>query len=174
MAANRVIGQHGTIPWHLPGEQLRFRDTTWGWPLIMGRKTYDSIGRALPGRRNIIITRQVGYHVAGCETANSLDEALDLCRDTVKVFVIGGEQIFVQALPLTDTVILTTISREVEGDTVFPTFEQDFTVVSREVAVDPESYTIEVYRRKGEDVPRAEPKGTVFLEPDWKSSLKVS
>lgn len=153
MAANRVIGYNGTIPWHIPGEQRRFRDATWGWPLIMGRKTYDSIGRPLPGRRNIVITRQVGYQAEGCETANSFEEALTLCAGTAKVFVIGGEQIFVHSLPVTDTVILTTIPREIEGDTFLPPFEKDFIVVNKELVAEPEPYTIEVYRRKTESVP---------------------
>lgn len=148
MAINRVIGQDGAIPWHVPGEQRRFRDTTWGWPLIMGRKTYDSIGRPLPGRRNIVVTRQGQYQATGCETANSLDDALSRCADSAKVFVIGGEQIFAQVLPLTKTVILTTIPREVEGDTFLPTFEKDFSLVSTEFIEEPEPYTIEVYRRK--------------------------
>lgn len=148
MAENRVIGRNGTIPWHVPGEQRRFRDTTWGWPLIMGRKTYESIGRPLPGRRNIVITRQVDYQVAGCETSNSLDDALVRCAGMGKVFVIGGEQIFAQALPVTDTIILTTIPGEFDGDTFLPVFENDFIVGNTECVVAPEPYTIEVYHRK--------------------------
>lgn len=149
MAMNRVIGRGQNMPWHIPGEQQRFKKTTWGHPLIMGRKTYESIGRPLPGRRNIVISRNKHYLATGCETASTLAAALDLCADTEKVFVIGGEQVFTQALPRTDTIILTTILREVKGDAFFPVFEQHFDKVSRELvteATDP--YMIEVYRRK--------------------------
>lgn len=148
MAENRVIGRDGAIPWHIPGEQRRFRDTTWGWPLIMGRKTFDSIGRPLPGRRNIVISRQAAYEAPGCEVAGSLGQALALCAGTAKVFVIGGEQIFTEALPLTDTVILSRVHTVADGDTFFPPFEDGFVIVSRDFVVDSVSYTIEVYRRK--------------------------
>jgi len=148
MAMNRVIGRGQNMPWHIPGEQQRFKKTTWGHPLIMGRKTYESIGRPLPGRRNIVISRNKQYLATGCETALTLTAALDLCADTEKVFVIGGEQVFTQALPRTDTIILTTILREVEGDTFFPVFEQHFDKVSRELVTEADPYMIEVYRRK--------------------------
>lgn len=147
MSVNRVIGRAQTIPWHIPGEQRRFKETTWGHPLIMGRKTHDSIGRPLPGRRNIIISRNTAFQAQGCEITQGLDTALALCQGAEKVFIIGGEQIFVQALPLTNAVILTTILRQVEGDTFFPAFEQDFVLVSRELVSEPEAYTVEAYRR---------------------------
>jgi dihydrofolate reductase len=148
MAANRVIGRQLTIPWDLPGELAHFKRRTWGYPLIMGRKTFESIGRALPGRRNIVISRNTNFQAPGCELAQSLDAALALCRDSDKVFVIGGEQLYAQALPLADTIILTTLEREVAGDAFFPAFEQDFDPVSSESIVEPETYSIEVYRRK--------------------------
>ena len=148
MAMNRVIGRGQNMPWHIPGEQQRFKKTTWGHPLIMGRKTYESIGRPLPGRRNIVVSRNEHYLATGCETASTLSAALDLCADTEKAFVIGGEQVFTQALPRTDTIILTTILREVEGDTFFPVFEQHFDKVSRELVPEADPYMIEVYRRK--------------------------
>ncbi len=148
MATNRVIGKDQTMPWHIPGEQQRFKKTTWGHPLIMGRKTYESIGRPLPGRRNIVISRNENFVAAGCETVSDLTAALELCADAEKVFIIGGEQIFKQALPLTETIILTTIFREVKGDTFFPAFEQNFVKVSREMLAETEPYLVEVYRRK--------------------------
>lgn len=148
MAMNRVIGRGQSMPWHIPGEQQRFKKTTWGHPLIMGRKTYESIGRPLPGRRNIVISRNKHYLATGCETTSTLTAALELCADSEKVFVIGGEQVFAQALPRTDTIILTTILREVEGDTFFPVFEQHFDMVSRELVTETDPYMIEVYRRK--------------------------
>jgi dihydrofolate reductase len=147
MSMNRVIGNNHAIPWHIPGEQQRFKKTTWGYPVIMGRKTFDSIGRPLPGRRNIIISRNADLTVTGCEIALTLKTALALCADAERVFVIGGEQIFIQALPLADTIILTTIPRQMEGDTFFPGFEQNFSKVCREEIVDPEPYVVEVYCR---------------------------
>lgn len=149
MSANRVIGKNQAIPWHIPGEHQRFKKTTWGYPLIMGRKTFESIGRALPGRRNIVISRNADFTAQGCETALDLNAALGMCSDAARVFVIGGEQVFIQALPLTDTIILTTIPRQVDGDTFFPEFETNFSQVSREEIMAPEPYVVEIYRRRG-------------------------
>ena len=149
MSTNRVIGKDQAIPWHIPSELQRFKETTWGYPLIMGRKTFESIGRPLPGRQNIVISRNVDFRgTEDYETALDLGSALALCADAEKGFVIGGEQIFVEALPMTETIILTTISREIDGDTFFPKFEQSFIKISREAIVDPEPYIVEVYRRK--------------------------
>ncbi len=148
MSTNRVIGDRQTIPWHIPGEQQRFRQTTWGYPLIMGRKTFESIGRPLPGRRNIVISRHADSTIPGCEMASDLDAAFALATDAKRVFVIGGEQIFIMALPLTDTIILTTLLREVPGDTFFPEFEGGFIKVSHETIPTPEPYVIEVYRKR--------------------------
>lgn len=148
MAANRVIGRQQTIPWHIPGELSHFKERTWGHPLIMGRKTFGSIGQPLPGRRNIVVSRNPRYQAPGCELAHGLDAAMDLCRNSDQVFVIGGEELYTQALPLADTIILTTLGREVEGDAYFPAFEQAFDRVNRETVTEPEIYCIDVYRRK--------------------------
>lgn len=148
MAANRVIGREQTIPWRLSGDLWHFRETTWGHPVIMGRKTYESIGQPLPGRRNLVVTRNGDFTARGCELAPSLEVALALCADADKVFVIGGEQLYDQALPLADTIILTTLQREVEGDAFFPVFEPEFSRVGSETMNEPELYRIEVYRRK--------------------------
>jgi dihydrofolate reductase len=150
MAANRVIGRQQAIPWHIPGEQQHFREVTWGHPLIMGRKTFAAIGRPLPGRRNIVVSRNPALVATGCEMVPSLDAALTLCVGSAKVFVIGGEQLFAQALPLTDTIILTTLPREVAGDTFFPPFEQEFSLVSSRQVSGPDPYCIHVYRRQGQ------------------------
>jgi len=150
MSANRVIGKDQAIPWHIAGEHQHFKETTWGYPLIMGRKTFESIGRPLPGRRNIVVSRNLDFKALGCEMALDLDTALALCADAERVFVIGGEQIFIQALPLADTIILTTIAREVKGDTFFPVFEHNFSKISRKAIVEPEPYVVEVYCRKRE------------------------
>jgi len=148
MSANRVLGSRQTIPWHVPGEQQRFKQTTWGYPLIMGRKTFDSIGHPLPGRRNIVLSRQADFRVAGCETVPTLEAALALCAGAEKVFVIGGEQLFTLALPLADTIILTTIAREVAGDTFFPEFESYFIKESEERVGGAEPYAVAVFRRQ--------------------------
>lgn len=149
MAANRVIGRDQAMPWNLPGELLHFKETTWGAPVIMGRKTFESIGRPLPGRRNIVISRDTRFTAQGCELAASLEAALALCAGAKQAFVVGGEQIFAQALALADTIILTTLSREVEGDAFFPVFERDFDcIATKEMVSGPEPYAIKVYRRK--------------------------
>ena len=147
MSANRVIGCGPEIPWHIPGEQLRFKKVTMGYSLIMGRKTFESIGSPLPGRRNIIITRNNDYRADGCDIVFSLDEALDLCKNEEKVFVIGGEQIFKKALPHTQTIILTTIQREVDGDVFFPEFDGFIRTHTEEIG-GPDPYKIETFKRE--------------------------
>lgn len=153
MTKQRVIGHQKAIPWHILGEQQHFKQTTWGHPVIMGRKTFQSIGRPLPGRRNIVISRQPDFVATGCETALTLDTALALCDGAERAFIIGGEQVYRQALPLTDTVIITTIDREVDGDAFFPEFEPNFIKVSQQVITEPEPYLIEVYRRRRATAP---------------------
>lgn len=123
MSRNRVIGADGKIPWHLPGELKLFKDLTMGHPIIMGRKTWESIGRLLPGRITVIVTRQPGYDVPGAIVAHSLQEAIAARGDDDEIFVIGGAEIFREALPLADRVYLTTVDAEVAGDTLMPRFE---------------------------------------------------
>lgn len=120
MAQNRVIGRDNTIPWHIPEELQFFKKTTMGFPCVMGRKTYESLKGPLPGRRNLVISRDPDYHAIGIETAISLDEALSLCQGSEKVFILGGTQIFELALPITDQVILSILDHPVEGDCLFP------------------------------------------------------
>ena len=116
MAANRVIGCDNFIPWRLPGDQQRFKQITMGHTLVMGRLTYESIGRPLPGRKTVIITRQPDYQQPGCTVAHSLAQALAACKGEEKVFIAGGGEIFRQAMELADAIILTTLHREVAGD----------------------------------------------------------
>lgn len=123
MARNRVIGAGGRMPWHLPEDLKRFKKLTMGAPLIMGRKTHDSIGGPLPGRRNIVVTRRPGAIFRGCEVAHSLDEALALAGDAPEVFVIGGAELYRAALPRAERLYLTRIDAEYPGDTVFPEFD---------------------------------------------------
>lgn len=125
MARHRVIGIRNTLPWHLPEDLRHFKRLTMGHHIIMGRKTFESIGRPLPGRTTVIITRDPGYRQAGCLVAASLDQALALCRGDEEVFFVGGAQIYAQALPLADRLYLTEIDAEFEGDAWFPAFDRD-------------------------------------------------
>ncbi len=148
---NRVIGYENKMPWHLPGELKYFKDTTMGKPMIMGRKTFESIGRPLPGRRNIIVTRNNEYSVEGIEIANSIDEALELAGDVEEVMVIGGEEIFKLVLPVADRLYITHIEHEFEGDTFFPIYGDEWKLVSCSDPVDStQGYTFKycIYDRK--------------------------
>ncbi|MEK6248518.1 MAG: dihydrofolate reductase [Planctomycetales bacterium] len=124
MDRNRVIGRDGGLPWHISADLKRFKQLTMGQPIIMGRKTYDSIGRPLPGRRSIVISRNRGYAAEGVEVVRNLDEALRLAESAEEVFVIGGSSIYELALSLTDRLCITQVAAEVDGDTFFP--EVDF------------------------------------------------
>lgn len=124
VATNGVIGRDGRMPWHLPEDLKRFKALTMGHAIVMGRKTFDSIGRLLPGRRTIIITRQRNYRVEGAEVVNSLDDAIALARDDDEVFVIGGGEIYAQALPLATRLHLTEIDATAEGDVRFPAIQK--------------------------------------------------
>lgn len=148
MASNRVIGQKNLIPWKLPGEQKRFKETTWGHTIIMGRKTYESIGKPLPGRRNIIVSRNVHYTAEGCEVAASLDQAYRICKDDERVFNIGGEQLYRQGIKSADTLIITVLQQSFPGDTFFPDFSKtDFQLIESENITTPIPYSIQTYRR---------------------------
>lgn len=122
MAKNRVIGADGKIPWHLPNELQLFKRVTMGHHIIMGRKTFDSIGRLLPGRTTVIVTRQQGYAVAGAKVAHSLDEAVKQCAGDEEIFVIGGGELYRAAMPLADRLYLTVVDAEPAGDTRMPEF----------------------------------------------------
>jgi dihydrofolate reductase len=124
MARNRVIGANGAIPWHLPNELQLFKRLTMGHHIVMGRKTFESIGRLLPGRTTVIVTRQAGYAVPGAVVAHSLEEALAACAGDDEVFVIGGAEIFRSALPLADRIHLTVVDAEPAGDTFMPEFDR--------------------------------------------------
>lgn len=118
MSKNRVIGDSNTLIWHLPEDLKRFKQLTTGNTIVMGRKTYESIGKPLPNRRSIIITRDTNYLVDGCEVVNSLEEALLLSNNDC--FIIGGGEIYRQAIDISDKIYLTLIDKEFEGDTTFP------------------------------------------------------
>ena len=124
VAHNRVIGVNNTLPWHLPEDLKRFRALTTGHHIIMGRKTYESLGRLLPGRTTVIVTRNPSYHVEGALTASSLQAAIALCQQDDEVFVIGGAELYKDALKLADKLYLTEIDLQVEGDAFFPEFQK--------------------------------------------------
>jgi dihydrofolate reductase len=131
MARNRAIGLNGEMPWHLPGELQHFKAATMGKAIVMGRKTWESIGRALPGRQNIVVTRNPGYRAAGCLVVTSLDEAIRRAEGG-EVMIIGGGQLYRQALPRADRMILTRVDCEPGADTWFPAWpEADWKEVSR-------------------------------------------
>ncbi|MGV1097984.1 dihydrofolate reductase [Thiovibrio sp. JS02] len=149
MAKNRVIGRGGEIPWRIPGEQQRFKAITMGHTLIMGRKTYESIGRPLPGRKTVVISRQQGYEAPGCQVAASLAEALSLCAHDRTVFIAGGGQIYEEALPLAEEIHLSVLTREISGDVFFPAFDPAlFVTVSTERVEGAEPYSFTVFRRR--------------------------
>jgi dihydrofolate reductase len=124
LARNRVIGNRQQIPWRIPGEQAYFKKVTLGHPIVMGRKTWESIGRPLPGRRNIVVTRSPNYVAADADVVDSLDAALALVPNSADVFVIGGGELFAQALPSADRLFLTEIDADFEGDAFFPQFDR--------------------------------------------------
>ncbi|SFU87745.1 dihydrofolate reductase [Polaromonas sp. YR568] len=134
-AANGVIGRDNTIPWRLPEDMAHFKRLTTGWPVIMGRKTWDSLPpkfRPLPGRANIVITRQASWKETGAETAASLADALALCASSDEVWVIGGAQIYAQAMPLAERIEVTVIAEEFEGDAYAPTLGPEWREAARE------------------------------------------
>jgi len=133
VARNGAIGKDNALLWRLPEDLQFFKRTTLGCPVIMGRKTYDSIGRPLPGRRNIVVTRNLQWQATGVDAVTSLEAALALVLDAPKVFVIGGAQLYAQALPLANELVITEVDADYDGDTFFPAWDKAaFTEVSRE------------------------------------------
>jgi dihydrofolate reductase len=134
-AANGVIGKHNTIPWHLPEDMAHFKRTTLGCPVIMGRKTWDSLPakfRPLPGRLNVVVTRQPDWQAQGALPAHSLAEAIALCATSSDAWVIGGAEIYAQALPVASTAVVTEIAANFEGDAFAPQFGPDWIETGRQ------------------------------------------
>jgi dihydrofolate reductase len=123
VARNGVIGRTNGLPWRLPADLAFFKRLTMGHPVIMGRKTYESIGRLLPGRTTVIVTRQREYRVPGAIVAHTLEEAIAACGTDGEIFVIGGAEIFREALPLAASIYLTTVDADIAGDTYMPAFD---------------------------------------------------
>ncbi len=117
---NRVIGRNNTLPWRLPSDLAHFKKVTMGQPIIMGRKTWESLGRPLPGRRNIVVSRNANYEAQGAEVFSSVQQAIDACSGEESVCIIGGAQIFNEALPFINEIIATEIMTDIDGDVFFP------------------------------------------------------
>ncbi|OGW29628.1 MAG: dihydrofolate reductase [Nitrospirae bacterium GWC2_57_13] len=126
VAENSVIGRNGALPWHIPSDLKRFNDMTRGHTVIMGRKTFESIGRPLPGRRNIVLTRRRGYQAEGCDIVHDLDSAFAACAGEAEVFIGGGGEVYAGTIHLADRIYLTCVKAAVEGDTLFPEIPGDF------------------------------------------------
>lgn len=153
---NNVIGHHGALPWKLPADMQFFRETTKGHPVIMGRKTYASIGRALPGRQNVVVTRQEDFDAPGCKVVNSLLDAIgvaSMADGSEEIFIIGGGELYREVLPNADRVYLTRVHASVQGDTTFPELDSaEWKEVSRtEYPADsenPQAMTFLTYDKK--------------------------
>ena len=124
LAQNGTIGRDNALPWHLKADLVRFRSLTLGNPVLMGRKTWDSLGKPLPGRRNLVLTRQPGYAPQGAEAFASVDEALNAVAGAERLFVIGGAEIYRALLPRAEALFLTEIAANIEGDARFPAFDR--------------------------------------------------
>ena len=125
VSTNNVIGLHGELPWHLSDDLKRFKKITMGKPVVMGRLTFESIGRPLPGRQNIIMTRQYDYVAEGCDVVASHDTAIAIAGDAAEIMIIGGGEIYALFLPLADRVYLTRVRANVEGDAYFDSLDDD-------------------------------------------------
>lgn len=153
MAENRVIGHNNALPWRLPSDLQRFKSITAGHPLIMGRKTFESIGRPLPGRRMVVLTRDPSYRVDGVETVSSLDEAFALVAAAERAFVAGGADVYAQALHHVDEMFLTVVHEVIHGDVRFPHVDlREWELVDSERrapdARNRYSHTFQSYRRR--------------------------
>lgn len=153
MASNRIIGQNNQIPWHLSADLKKFKKITMHHPIIMGRKTFESIGRALPGRQNIIISRHADYAQQGCLVFNNLESALSHCSGSEEVFVIGGATLYTVALAKADRLYITEIKQAFDGDTWFPEINKKHWQLISHQAINNDnsvnfSYSFTVYARQ--------------------------
>lgn len=151
IAKNGVIGVNNTLPWHLPEDLKRFKALTMGHHIVMGRKTYDSLGRLLQGRTTVIVTRNHDYQVEGALIAHSLHDALAMCESDDEVFLIGGAELYQAGLALADTLYITEIDLEVEGDAHFPQIpHKEFVETVREAHVSEKGlkFSYVTYQRK--------------------------
>ena len=151
VARNGVIGARGKLPWHLPEDLQHFKKLTLGHPVIMGRRTWDSLPRALPGRENIVVTRSANRDIPGASVANSVEGAIALCAGEPVAFVIGGAGIFAETMPVADGIVLTEIDRDYEGDVYFPEWDRSAwrpTQREKHVSKDGVPFEIVLYEKK--------------------------
>ena len=153
MARNRTIGVNNTLPWRCPEDLKHFKSLTMGHHMIMGRKTFDSIGKPLPGRTTVVVTRDKNLKIEGCLIAHSLQDAIAACAGDKEIFVVGGAELYALALPFVNTLYITEIQRDVEGDAHFPEFDKSaWLEISREVRMQeaprPLQYHFVTYQRK--------------------------
>jgi len=153
MAKNRTIGANNTLPWRCPEDLKHFKALTMGHHMIMGRKTFDSIGKPLPGRTTVVVTRDKNLKIEGCLIAHSLPDAIKLCAGDEEAFIVGGADIYRQSLQLADTLYITEIQQNVEGDAHFPEFDRNlWQETARDVRTQetpqPLDYHFVTYRRK--------------------------
>ncbi|PAB56221.1 dihydrofolate reductase [Anaeromicrobium sediminis] len=149
MAENHVIGKEGIMPWTIPSELKRFKELTLNNTIIMGRKTYESIGKPLPNRKTIVISKTKDVSCENCTTVESLEEALNMVKDEEEVFIAGGGEIYKQSLPYADKIHLTIIHKNFEGDTYFPKFNnQDFCTTYKKRIEEKIPYTYYTFERK--------------------------
>ena len=149
MARNRVIGRNNALPWRLPADLAHFKRVTMGHPIVMGRRTFESIGRALPGRKNIVLSRDGAYAAPGCTVVHSLEDAWKAASGAEEVCVIGGTSLFEETLPIADVIHLTEVDAEVEGDTFFPPFDRrqwNEMEVARHAADERHAYPMRILR----------------------------
>lgn len=151
MAKNRIIGKNNSIPWHIPEEMRFFKESTMGHAVIMGRKTYDSIAKPLPGRFNVVLSRNTILNITGCCLANSLEEGITCCGNHEKIFIIGGRTLYKDSLHQADTILLTVLDDEYEGDTFFPQIpEETFQLISEKRMGTKKAFTVCTYQRRKE------------------------
>ena len=167
VASNRVIGNNNALPWRLPADLKRFKNLTMGHPVVMGRRTCESIGGPLPGRRNLVISRNRGYSAPGCEIFHSLDEAVAACPGAQDIFIIGGAELYRESLARAHRLELTEIRAEFAGDATFPEFSRDrWRETGREIHRDeagiPFRYDFVRYERT--DASRLPEKSTLTLQ----------
>jgi dihydrofolate reductase len=152
VADNGVIGRDNALPWHLPDDLKRFKRLTLGKPIVMGRKTFESIGKPLPGRHNIVVTRDANYCRAGVTVVHGIDEAVAAANGAAEIMIIGGAELFRMFLPRATRVHLTRVHAEVEGDVVWPTLDDSWRVVESEPHVADERHaspmTFEVWEKR--------------------------
>jgi len=148
MDPNRVIGYKNRIPWHIPEEMKHFKTSTMGYGVIMGRKTFESIGKALPGRTNVVLSTNQNLALSDCKIAHSLTEGIHYCSKQEKVFIIGGRRLYEQAMEHADAILLSVIHREYTGDTTFPAIPADrFQLISEKERGTEQTFTLQTYRR---------------------------